>query len=229
MEREKIIEMIKTKKRTTLVKAFIQSQVDLHFEGCKQFGNRSLYLIIGEFDLIKKVIDSNREFIDTFHIDIINRNSNVGLLDYSKINARIEPGAIIREKVEIKDGAVILMGAIINIGASIGRKTMIDMNAVIGSNAQIGDNVHVGAGAVVSGVLEPPSSKPTKIGNNVFIGANAVILEGIEIGDGAIIGAGAVVTKNVPSEVIAVGVPARIVKTINNTEKDKVKNEGDLR
>ena len=48
------------------------------------------------------------------------RNSALPLLDIKKVNARIEPGAIIRDRVEIGDGAVIMMGAIINIGAVIG-------------------------------------------------------------------------------------------------------------
>lgn len=54
----------------------------------------------------------------------------------------------------------------------------------------------------------------TIIGNNVFLGANAVVLPGVTIGDNCIIGAGAVVTKNIPSDVVAVGNPARVVTTV---------------
>lgn len=50
------------------------------------------------------------------------------------------------------------------------------------------------------------------IGNNVWIGAGAQVLSGVTIADGAVIGAGAVVTKDVPKNAIAVGVPARVVK-----------------
>lgn len=50
------------------------------------------------------------------------------------------------------------------------------------------------------------------IGNNVFVGANVVIIGNITIGDNVIIGAGAVVTKNVPSNCIVVGNPARVLK-----------------
>lgn len=227
MERDEIIKLIKTKNKSTLVKAFIQSNVDLEFKGVKVFGDKSLYLVIGDYSLIKDVIDKNKENIVSIHIDIIKRNSNIDLLNYIDVNARIEPGAIIREKAKIKDGAIILMGAIINIGAEIGTKTMIDMNAVIGSNSIIGNNVHIGAGAVIAGVLEPPSSTPTIIEDDVFVGANAVVLEGVRIGRNSIVGAGAVVTKNVEPNSIVVGVPARVVG--ENNRKEKVKLEGDLR
>ena len=229
MERNEIIHLIKNKKKMTLVKAFIQSEVELHFEGVKTFGDKSLYLVIGDYLLIKKVLDENKKYIKTLHIDVINRNSNIGLINYLNVDCRIEPGAIIREHVTINKGAVILMGAIVNIGASIGENTMIDMNAVIGSNASIGKNVHIGAGSVIAGVLEPPSTNPTIIEDDVFIGANAVILEGIRVSKGSIVGAGSVVTKDVPPGVVIGGVPAKVINTINNLDINKVKNEGDLR
>jgi 2,3,4,5-tetrahydropyridine-2-carboxylate N-succinyltransferase len=229
MEKEEIIKMIKSRKKSTLVKAFIQSTEEICFDGVKQFGDKNLYLVIGDYLLIKETIDKNKDKIRMSHIDIINHNSNIDLLDYSKVNARIEPGAIIREHVTIKDGAIVLMGAVINIGATIGKNTMIDMNAVIGSNAYIGDNVHIGAGAVIAGVLEPPSSLSTIIEDCVFIGANAVILEGVKVSKGSIVGAGAVVTKNVPPGVIVGGVPAKVIKTIDVEVLNKTKNNGDLR
>ena len=52
-----------------------------------------------------------------------------------------------------------------------------------------------------------------KIGSNVFIGAGAIILPGVEIGDNVIIGAGSVVTKDIPNNSLAVGNPARVIKT----------------
>ena len=55
---------------------------------------------------------------------------------------------------------------------------------------------------------------PIKVGNNVFIGFGVTIMPGVTIGDNCIIGAGAVVTRNVPSGQVAVGVPARCIKTV---------------
>lgn len=58
------------------------------------------------------------------------------------------------------------------------------------------------------------AAAPIVIGKDVWIGAHATILKGVTIGDGAIVAAGAVVTRDVPPNTIAAGVPARVVKTI---------------
>lgn len=62
--------------------------------------------------------------------------------------------------------------------------------------------------------------KPIVIGKNVWIGANATILGGVTIGDNSIIAAGAVVTKDVPSDSVAAGVPARVIKSIYDKSEE---------
>ena len=54
--------------------------------------------------------------------------------------------------------------------------------------------------------------KPVSIGSNVWIGGNCVVLPGVSIGDNSIIGAGSVVTKDIPSNVVAVGNPCEVIK-----------------
>ena len=134
------------------------------------------------------------------------------ILDLKGINARIEPGAVIRDQVTIGDGAVVMMGAIINIGAVIGEGTMIDMGVVMGGRATVGRRCHIGAGTVLAGVVEPASAQPVIIDDNVFIGANAVVIEGIHVGEGAVVAAGSVVIEDVPAGAVVAGVPARIIK-----------------
>lgn len=57
-------------------------------------------------------------------------------------------------------------------------------------------------------------AKPIKVGNNVWIGGNVIVIPGVTIGDNVTIGAGSVVTKDIPSNVIAYGNPARVMKKI---------------
>lgn len=62
-------------------------------------------------------------------------------------------------------------------------------------------------------------AKPITVGDNVWIGAGSTILAGVTIGDNTVIGAGSVVTKSIPANVVAVGVPCRVLREI--TEEDR--------
>lgn len=91
----------------------------------------------------------------------------------------------------------------------------------IGDGAQIGHNVVL---ATLNHDLIPENRKtvipaPISIGTNVWIGANATILPGVSIGDNSVIAAGAVVTKDIPANVVAGGIPAKIIKNIQEAEK----------
>jgi len=56
---------------------------------------------------------------------------------------------------------------------------------------------------------------PIRVGNNVFLGYGVIVLPGVTIGDNVVIGAGAVVTRDIPSNCVAVGVPARPIRTLD--------------
>lgn len=62
---------------------------------------------------------------------------------------------------------------------------------------------------------------PINIGNNVWIGAGTTVLGGVTIGDNTVIGAGSVVTKDIPANVIAVGVPCRVLREITEADKNR--------
>ena len=66
----------------------------------------------------------------------------------------------------------------------------------------------------------PEFGKPITIGNNVWVGGNVVILGGVTIGDNAVIASGSVVTKNIPTNSLAMGTPCRVVRQITSADRD---------
>lgn len=231
MDAYEIVNYIGEAKKKTSVKVTLKGKLkELIFpETIKAFTNCKTGTLFGEWSDIKAFLDENKAVIDDYVVESDARNSAIPLLDVKDINARIEPGAIIREHVKIGDNAVIMMGAIINIGAVIGEDTMIDMGAVLGGRATVGKNCHIGAGTVLAGVIEPPSADPVVIEDNVMIGANAVVLEGVRVGKGAVVAAGAVVVEDVEPNTVVAGVPAKKIKDIDEKTKGKTTLMEELR
>lgn len=212
MNAQEIIDYIAGSPKRTPVKLYVNLTGPVDFGPAKVFGEGKSRIVFGDWEELRPILEENRERVADCVVENDRRNSGVPLLDLKDIPARIEPGAIIREKVTISENAVILMGAVLNIGAVVGRRTMIDMGAILGGRATVGDDCHIGAGAVLAGVVEPASATPVVVEDRVLIGANAVVLEGVRIGAGAVVAAGAVVTEDVPPGAVVAGTPARIIK-----------------
>ena len=96
---------------------------------------------------------------------------------------------------------------------------MLDPNTI-----EIGDNVLIAPNVIICTASHPLDYRlrdqgleyalPIRIGNSVWIGAGAIILPGVTIGDHAVIGAGAIVNRDIPANCVAVGNPARVIRTI---------------
>ena len=97
---------------------------------------------------------------------------------------------------------------------------------------EIGDGVLIGHNVVLATInhdLLPQNNRknhyaPIKIGNHVWIGSNATVLSGVTIGEWAVVAAGAVVTKDVPPYTVVGGVPAKIIKKVEETENESFSN-----
>ena len=116
---------------------------------------------------------------------------------------------------------------------SVGKNFYTNHNCTIldGAKVEFGDNVFIAPNCVFSTAGHAKDAEqrgkgleialPIKVGNNVWFGANVSVLPGVTIGDNTIIGAGSVANKDIPSGVIAVGNPCRVIREI--TEKDEEK------
>ena len=99
-----------------------------------------------------------------------------------------------------------------------------DGDIFIGNHVMFGPNVTIAtAGHPVEPELRRKVAQfniPVHIGNNVWIGAGAVILPGVHIGDNTVIGAGSIVTKDIPANVVALGNPCRVLREINERDRE---------
>lgn len=126
-------------------------------------------------------------------------------------------------KMEVNSSFVLFEGASIHIHH--GGHLILDggyfnenVNLVCESLITIGEGATIAPGVVIRDcdsheIIGFPSSKPITIGKHVWIGSNAIILKGVTIGDGAVIGAGSVVTNDIPNNCVAVGNPAKVIKS----------------
>ncbi len=110
------------------------------------------------------------------------------------------------------------IGAKIHIGNNCGFS---GVSIVADSEIEIQNNVKIGANSLIGDRDDHPEilgTQPSKITikNNVFIGMQCIILKGVTIGENTIIGAGSIVTKDIPSNVIAAGIPCKVIKKKNN-------------
>ena len=230
MDSYEVINYIAQSKKKTPVKIYLKGDLGkADFKEMDYYGNDQSGILFCELSEFQDFFERNKALITKHKMEIDRRNSAIPLADLTKYNSRIEPGAVIRDLVEIGNNCVIMMGAVLNIGAVIGEKTMIDMNVVVGGRAVVGSNCHIGAGAVLAGVIEPPSADPVIIGDNVLVGANAVILEGVKVGKGSVVAAGSVVVSDVDEYTVVAGVPAKVLKKVDKKTEQKTQLISELR
>ena len=114
MNTEEIIRFIKESKKRTPVHVFVSGKLKgADWRGVTYVGGRRFGLLTGDWADVMAAVEANRDRIEATVVEVAARNSAVPLVDLTRFEARIEPGAIIRDRVSIGKGAVIMMGAVI--------------------------------------------------------------------------------------------------------------------
>lgn len=127
-----------------------------------------------------------------------------------RFTSAIHPRSIIARDVSIGEGSVIVAGAVVNPGSRLGEQVIINTCASVGHDCTIHIAAHIAPGVRIGGC--------STVGLATWIGIGAVINDHVRIGNNCIIGAGSVVLKDLPDNVIAYGVPARIIRNLDFDE-----------
>ena len=126
----------------------------------------------------------------------------------------------IRPPLRVDYGSHLRIGA--RTFANYGLVALDVADITIGDDVQIGTNVQL---ITPTHPVDPSlrrqkweAAKPIAIGDNVWLGSGAIVLPGVTIGENTVVGAGAVVTRDLPAGVVAVGNPARVIRTLGPAE-----------
>jgi sugar O-acyltransferase (sialic acid O-acetyltransferase NeuD family) len=119
--------------------------------------------------------------------------------------AVVHPAAVVARDAVIGGGSIILAGAVVGNGCTIGRGVLLGANSSIDHDGRVDDYASLGPGATTGGTV--------RIGRRSAIGLGANVVHGVTIGDDTVIGAGALVIRDVPTGVVAYGVPATVART----------------
>lgn len=123
-----------------------------------------------------------------------------------KFGNATHPSAIVSKFARIDVGTMIVHGAVVQSGVDIGKHCILNTLSSVDHDSKVGDFVHISPRACVCSSV--------RIGSGTHLGAGATVLPGVTIGKWCVIGAGAVVNKDIPDYSIVVGVPGRVVRTI---------------
>ncbi len=197
-EIHQIVEDLNKDERTWNFIGFLDGNDDLHgtevhrfpilggLEWLKQHPNTFVVNSIGNPAIRKKIVQ-----------EILN-------FGHSRFASLIHPTAWVGNRVDIGPGTVLLAGALVSTDISIGSHTILNRNCTIGHDVIIEDFVTIAPSANITG--------STRIGQGCDLGAACTVVNGVSVGRWSIVGAGAVVTKNLPPNVTAVGIPAKPIK-----------------
>lgn len=121
----------------------------------------------------------------------------------------VHPGASVSSSVVAGRGLTVMAGAVINADCRLGDNVVVNSGAVVEHDCVLGAHVHVASGARLAGGVD--------LGAGAHVGLGASVNQRIRIGAGAVVGSGAVVVRDVDPGVVVVGVPARVLRSVEGS------------
>jgi sugar O-acyltransferase (sialic acid O-acetyltransferase NeuD family) len=118
----------------------------------------------------------------------------------------VHPSAVVANDAHIAAGTVVAAGAVVAPGSTVGENVIINTCASVDHECAVAEAAHIGPGAHLGGRVT--------VGRGTWIGIGVSVIAGVRVGDGSVIGAGAVVVNDIPSAVVAFGVPAKVVRAV---------------
>jgi sugar O-acyltransferase (sialic acid O-acetyltransferase NeuD family) len=119
----------------------------------------------------------------------------------------VHPSAIVHPSARIGAGAMIVWRAVVEPDAEVGAHAIVNSGAIVCHDAVVGAYAHVSVTSVMAG--------EARVDEGVFLGMNACVIGGVRVGAWSTVGAGASVVRNVAPRSVAVGVPARVIRSID--------------
>ncbi len=160
--------------------------------------------IIGNDDMLQSFYDQGIHFAFVALGSSKLRRKLFDMLEaigYENINV-ISKHSVISRRAKLGKGICVMPGAVINVNSVIGDATIVNTSCSIDHDCTIFKGCHIAPGVTLSGTVT--------LGEGVHIGTGASVIDGISIGAETYVGGGAVVVNDLPSNVLAVGVPAKV-------------------
>ena len=158
------------------------------------------YPYLGSLDNL--ALNSDWQFVIAIGSNVVRARIANSLEDRVTWAQLIDPQASVSKRASIQAGSVVFAGAVVQADAKVGKHVILNTGCRVDHDVEIGNHCHIAPGAILTGgvVLE----------EGVFVGAGAVILPGVRVGAWSTLGAGSVATKDLSSEQVFMGSPARL-------------------